>query len=119
MLLEASFLEKLGEFGIYVAYALIALAALGLIIGVLVAIFQNFKDGGMNAIIGVVAIIVFFGIGYALSNDDISGKLLEKNLATSSSYKMSSAAIIAFYAMAIVATLLVVVDIVKGFIDGN
>lgn len=112
-------METFGEIGLYISYVLIALALLGLLIGVGIAVMQNWKDGGMYAVVGIVAIIVFFGIGYALSSDDISDRLVEKGLGDLVSYKRSSAGIITVYIMAIVASILLVVDVVKGFMDGN
>jgi hypothetical protein len=44
---------------------------------------------------------------------------MEKGLGDPVSYRRSSAGIIAVYALAIVASVLVLVDIVKGFVDGN
>lgn len=112
-------METFGEIGLYISYVLIALALLGLLIGVGIAVMQNWKDGGMYAVVGILAIIVFFGIGYALSSDDISDRLVEKGLGDLVSYKRSSAGIITVYIMAIVASILLVVDVVKGFMDGN
>ena len=112
-------METFGEIGLYISYVLVALALLGLLVGVGIAVRQNWKDGGMFAVVGIVAIIVFFGIGYALSSDDISQRLVEKGLGYPVSYMRSSAGIITVYIMAIVASVLLVVDVVKGFMDGN
>lgn len=112
-------METFGEIGLYISYVLIALALIGLLVGVGIAVAQNWKDGGMHAVIGIVAIIVFFGIGYVLSSDEASQRLMEKGLGDPVAYQRSSAGIIAVYALAIVASVLVVIDIVKGFIDGN
>lgn len=112
-------MEQFANIGIYISYVLIAIASLGLLAGVVIAILQNFKEGGMAAIIGLVAIIVFFGIGYALSTDSIPKALMDKGFNDASAYKLSGAGIITFYIMAIVASILLVVDLVKGFIDGN
>ena len=112
-------METFGEIGLYISYVLVALALLGLLVGVGIAVRQNWKDGGMFAVVGIVAIIVFFGIGYVLSSDDISQRLVEKGLGDPVSYMRSSAGIITVYIMAIVASVLLVVDVVKGFIDGN
>ena len=112
-------METIGEIGIYISYVLIIIAAIGLLVGVGIAIAQNWNDGGMHAVIGVAAVILFFGIGYVLSSDEASQRLMEKGLGDPVSYRRSSAGIIAVYALAIVASVLVLVDIVKGFVDGN
>jgi hypothetical protein len=112
-------METFGEIGLYVSYVLVALALLGLFVGIGIAVMQNWKDGGMYAVVGIVAIIVFYGIGYVLSSDDISERLILKGLGDPVSYMRSSAGIIAVYIMAIVASILLVVDVVKGFMDGN
>lgn len=112
-------METFGEIGIYISYVLIAIAAIGLFAGVAIAIAQNWKDGGMHAVIGIAAIALFLIIGYVLSSDDASQRLMEKGLGDPVSYRRSSAGIIAVYALAIVASVLVLVDVVKGFVDGN
>lgn len=112
-------MEQFANIGIYISYALILIAFLAMLGGIVIAIIQNFKEGGMAAIIGLVAIIVFFGIGYALSTDAIPQALMEKGFTDASAYKLSGAGLITFYIMAIVATILLVVDLVKGFVDGN
>ena len=112
-------METFGEIGIYISYVLIGLATIGLFAGVGIAIAQNWKDGGMHAVIGIAAVLVFFGIGYVLSSDDVSQRLMEKGFGDPVSYRRSSAGIITVYALAIVASVLVIVDVVKGFLDGN
>lgn len=112
-------METVGEIGLYISYVLIGLALIGLVIGIGIAVMQNWKDGGMYAIVGIVAVAVFFGIGYVLSSDDISQRLMEKGFNDVSTYKKSSAGIITVYLLAGVATILLVVDVVKGFMDGN
>ena len=112
-------METVGEIGLYISYLLIGLALIGLVIGIGIAVMQNWKDGGLYAVVGIAAIEVFFGIGYVLSSDDISQRLLEKGLGDVPTYKKSSAGIITVYLMAGVASILLVVDVVKGFMDGN
>ena len=112
-------METFGEIGLYISYVLIAVALIGLLVGIGIAVMQNWKDGGMYAVVGIAAIIVFFGIGYVLSSDDVSQRLVEKGLGDAVSYKRSGAGIITVYIMSAVAVFLLVVDIVKGFMDGN
>lgn len=112
-------MEQFANIGIYISYALIVVAAIAMLAGIFIAITQNFKEGGIAAVIGLIAILVFFGIGYALSTNVVPQALMEKGFTDASSYKTSGAGLITFYIMAVVASILLVVDLVKGFIDGN
>ena len=112
-------MESLASIGLCISYILIPAALIGMLIGVTIAVMQSWNDGGMYGVIGIVAIVVFFGIGYAISSDDVSQRLIEKGFGDASTYKLSSAGLITFYALAIVASVLLVFDIVKGFVDGN
>lgn len=112
-------MESFANIGIYISYVLIGLALLGMFAGIVIAVAQNFKEGGIAVVIGVAAIVVFFGIGYVLSDDNISQTLLNKNFSDVSAYKKSGAGLITFYILAVIAAVLLVVDLIKGFIDGN
>jgi hypothetical protein len=101
----------------YLTYLLISLAALGLFAGIAVAIAQNFKDGGVYAVVGLVVLVVLFGIGYALSPSEMPSNLLSKGINDLGSLKFSSAGLVTFYALSIIAVILVVVDIVKGIFE--
>lgn len=117
--MELTLFETICNYGIYLAYLLIGIAALGLLVGVVIAVAQNWKEGGYFAVIGVVAILVFFGIGWALSSDDVSQSLIDRGFGDPATYKKSGAGLITFYIMAILAVVLVIVDMVKGLIEGN
>jgi hypothetical protein len=112
-------MELFGEIGLYISYVLSALALIGMLVGISLSVAQGWKEGGMYAIIGVVAIIAFLGVGYLLSSSDVTKSLLDQGLTTVSGYKWSSAGIITVYILSAIAGLLLVVDIVKGFVDGN
>lgn len=90
-----------------------------MLVGIGIAIMQNWSDGGMYAVVGVVALVVFFGIGYVLSSGDVPEKLASKGFSDPGTYKLVGAGIMTFYILALVAAILLVVDIVKGFMDGN
>jgi len=81
-------------------YILIGLATVTAIVFPILTMAQNPKKA-KNALIGVVALIVVCGIGYAMANGvehlDIDGKLL----ADESASKKSEAGLIAFYILAI------------------
>jgi hypothetical protein len=103
----------------YLTYIGIFLAAAGLLFGVGVAIFQNMKDGGLFALAGLSLVLVLFVIGYVLSPSEMPANLLSKGIDGLGAFKFSSAGLFTFYALAIVAVILVAVDIVKGIIDGQ
>lgn len=103
----------------YVTYLGIFLALAGLVFGVAVAIIQNLKDGGIFALAGLGVILVLFVIGYILSPSEMPSNLLSKGIDGLGAFKFSSAGLFTFYALAIVAVVLVVVDIVKGIVDGQ
>lgn len=103
----------------YITYLGIFLALAGLVFGVVVAILQNLKEGGMFALAGAGLVLVLFVIGYALSPSEMPSHLLSKGIDNLGAFKFSSAGLITFYALAIIAVVLVAVDIVKGIIDGQ
>lgn len=117
--MDLTLFETICNYGIYLTYLLIGVAALGLLVGVVIAVAQNWKEGGYFAVIGLVAILVFFGIGWALSSDDVSQSLIDRGFGDPATYKKSGAGLITFYIMAILAVVLLVVDMVKGLIEGN
>lgn len=117
--MELTLFETICNYGIYLTYLLIGIASLGLLVGVVIAVTQNWKEGGYFAVIGLVSILVFFGIGWALSSDDVSQTLIDRGFGDPATYKKSGAGLITFYIMAIIAVVLVVVDMVKGLIEGN
>jgi len=79
-------------------YVLLAIAAVSAVIFPLITMAQN-PANAKTALIGVVALVVVFGLGYGLSSGvetlDVDGNLL----ATAAEAKMSEAGLIAFYIM--------------------
>ena len=112
-------MELFGEIGLYISYVLSAVALIGMFVGISLSVMQGWKEGGMYAVVGTAAILLFLGIGYVLSSDEVSQNLLDKGLTTVSGYKWSGAGIIAVYILSAIAGILLVVDLVKGFVDGN
>jgi len=111
ILLESSIYSM----GLWLSYILIGLALLLMFVGIAIAIMQNMKEGGMVAIISVVVVVVLFAIGYAMSSSVVPDTLIGKQGVeiTSSGYKLSSGGIITFYIMFAVATVLMLVGMVK------
>lgn len=103
--------------GLWITYALIALAVIGMVFGILLSIFQNLKEGGMVAIVSAVILFVLFGIGYALSASEVPAGL--QQYVGASGYQLSSGGLITFYIMAAIATVMMVVGLVKGIFEGN
>lgn len=103
--------------GLWISYVLIGLALFGMVAGIFIAIFQNMKEGGMTAIISAVVLVVLFGIGYAMSSDVVPTGL--QQYVGASGYQLSSGGLITFYIMAVIASVLMVVGLVKDAINGN
>ena len=83
------------DIGLYVLYGLLAIAVAAAIIFPLVNSLQNPK-GLIRSAIGVVIILVLFGVGYALSDDTLSRGAVSAGL-TESSVKLIGAGLIMFY----------------------
>jgi len=77
-------------------YVLLALASLSAIIFPLITMAQNPK-GAKNALIGVVGLIVVFGISYVLSGSEVYNDLDGNLLADAATSQKSEAGLIAFY----------------------
>ncbi len=107
--------------GLWLTYGLIALALLGMVIGILIAIIQNMKEGGMVAIVSLILLVVLFVIGYSMSSNVVPEALqkMQGVEITSSGYQLSSGGLITFYIMAAIASVLMVVGLVKGIVNGN
>lgn len=117
MILLLSGMEKFGEIGLWITYAFIAIAVLGMVLGIFIAIFQNLKKGGMVALIGFVSLLVLFFIGYSMSSDVVP-EGYEKYV-ESAGYKLSSGGLITAYVMIAVAVILSVVGGLRNAITGN
>ena len=103
--------------GLWITYALIALALVGMVLGIVLAIFQNMKEGGMVAIISAIVLVVLFAIGYSMSASEVPSAL--QQYVGASGYQLSSGGLITFYIMAVIASVLMVIGLVKGIFEGN
>ncbi|MBI2282042.1 MAG: hypothetical protein HYU68_15315 [Bacteroidetes bacterium] len=88
-------------------YVLLGLASVAAIVFPLINMAQNPKSA-KNALIGVVALAIVCGIGYALAGSEEFFTLDGKLLADASSSKYSEAGLIAFYIMGAAAIIAVV-----------
>jgi hypothetical protein len=88
-------------------YVLLGIASITAIVFPLINMAQNPKSA-KNALIGVVALAIVCGIGYALAGSEEFFTLDGKLLADASSSKYSEAGLIAFYIMGAAAIVAVV-----------
>ncbi|HRN40540.1 MAG TPA: hypothetical protein PK649_00530 [Vicingus sp.] len=79
-------------------YVLFGIAAIAAIVFPLINMVQNPK-GAKNALIGVVALVVVFALGYAMASGEESFTIDGVLLADSATSKLSEAGLIAFYIM--------------------
>ena len=88
-------------------YVLLGIASVAAIVFPLINMAQNPKSA-KNALIGVVALAIVCGIGYALAGSEEFFTLDGKLLADASSSKYSEAGLIAFYIMGAAAIVAVI-----------
>lgn len=117
MILLNSFFESIAPYGLWLTYIFVGLAAIGMLLGILLAIFQNLKRGGLVAIAGFVGLIVLFFIGYAMSSDVVPVEM--QKYIEPSGYKLSSGGLITFYVLAFVAFVSMIFGLLKSVITGN
>ncbi len=103
--------------GLWITYVLIAIALLGMFVGIIISIMQNLKEGGIVAIGGFIGLIVLFAIGYVMSSDVVPAGM--EKFIDSSGYKLSSGGLITFYILLVIAAVMTVFGIVKGIVTGN
>jgi hypothetical protein len=73
--------------------------------------------GLVKSLIGIVGLVVLFGVAYALSGDEVSVKMAAYGT-TASSSKMIGAGMIMFYFILLGAALLAIVSMIKDIISG-
>lgn len=88
-------------------YVLFAIATIAALVFPIINMIQNPK-GAKDALIGVVALLVVCGIGYALASSEEFLTLDGKVLASASASKFSEAGLIAFYIMGAAAIVAVI-----------
>lgn len=86
---------------IYWCYALFALGTIAAIVFPIIQMAKNPK-GAKSALIGVIALVVVFGISYALGGDEMNDSYREFISGPGES-KMVSAGLISFYILSLVA----------------
>ena len=93
---------------------LILVAAVAMVAGVLITIFQNIK-AGMVAIVGLVVLVILFGIGFATAGEmpDYANGLISE-----SGFKLVKGGMFTLTILIGLALLLIVVDFVRGIVQG-
>ena len=103
------------DFGLYTAYALIAVASLGFIGFEILHLVKNFADAKVT-LAGVAALVVILGISYAMGSGDFTFPGIEKFDLSSGNLKMIDAGLFATYLLVAIAGLALIADLVMGFV---
>lgn len=90
--------------GLYIAYALFAVAALASVVFPLLYTARNIGDA-KNSLIGVGALVVVLILAYVLSSGEFYFSGIEKFEMTESGIKLVSAGLNSFYLLALLAVL--------------
>jgi hypothetical protein len=106
--------ESLISPGLYVMYALMAAA---LVASFLMPIYYAIKNPAdlVKSLIGIAILLVLFGISYAISGSEVSVKATAMGITPQSS-KLIGAGMIMFYITMLVATVLIVLSMVRDII---
>jgi uncharacterized membrane protein len=88
--------------GLYIAYALFAIAALASVVFPLLYTVRNISDA-KNSLIGVGALVVVLVLAYVLSSGEFYFDGIEKFNMTESGIKLVSAGLNSFYLLALLA----------------
>lgn len=108
-------LDSLISPALWITYILFFLA-LG--VCVIMPAFQAIKHPAdlFKSLIGIVALLVLFGISYALSGSEVSSKAASLGVDASSS-KLIGAGIIMFYIVLLVSIVLVVYSLIRDIVN--
>jgi hypothetical protein len=74
-------------------------------------------QGLVKALVGVVGLVVLFGIAYSLSGSEVSAKAASYGT-TAASSKWIGAGLITFYIALLVSTVLAIVSLIRDIISG-
>lgn len=109
-------MENFGDIGLYIAYALIGLAILGIVVFAIARIIKH-PEGAKSFLIGLVAMAVVFGISYALSTGmDANTTFADMEEVTEGSSHLVGAGLKGFYLLSGVAILSILyVEVVRLF----
>ena len=88
--------QIVSNYGLYAAYALIAIALIAAIVLPLVQSFSN-PRALLGALVGIVVIAVIFFIGYSVSGDEVTTNYIRNNVTSATTSKMIGGAVITMY----------------------
>lgn len=103
------------DFGLYLAYALVAVASLGFIGFEILHLVKNIADAKVT-LAGVGALIVVLIISYAMGSGDYTFPGIDKFDLSAGNLKMIDAGLFATYLLLAIAALALVADLVLGFV---
>ena len=113
---SAPLIETLISPGLIVCYVFLLLAILTSI-GMPVLNMIKHPEGLVKSLIGVVGLVVLFGVSYALSGAEVSAKATAMGVDASGS-RMIGAGMIMFYIILGVSTVLAIYSLIKDIIQG-
>jgi hypothetical protein len=113
---EAPLIETLVSPGLIVCYVLLVIT---LVASVGMPILNAIKNpqGLVKALVGIVGLVVLFGISYALSGSEVTAKAASLGHDAASS-RMIGAGMILFYIVLLVSTVLAIYSLIKDIISG-
>ncbi len=114
--MEESLSYSLISPGLIVCYAFMGVAILTSVGMPILNAIKN-PAGLVKSLIGVVGLVVLFGVSYALSGSEVSVKYAAYGVDAASS-KMIGAGMIMFYIILIGAAILAIVSLIKDIITG-
>jgi hypothetical protein len=102
--------------GLIVCYVFFGVAVLTSIAMPIINAIKN-PAGLLKALIGVVGLVVLFGVSYALSGSEVSMKAAAVGVDASGS-RMIGAGMIMFYIILLASVILVIYSLIKDIISG-
>src|SRR5436189_5390154 len=103
------------DIGVYAAYILLAIAVGAMIVLPLMNALKNPKDLGKSAV-GLGALVVLFGVAFALSGSELSPKWISLGVTTAFSSRLIGAGLTMFYFVLIISVIgLIDSEISKAF----
>jgi hypothetical protein len=102
--------------GLVVCYVLLGLTIVASVVMPMINAIKN-PQGLIKALIGIVGLVVLFGISYALSGSEVSAKAAALGT-TAASSKMIGAGMILFYIVLLTSAVLAIYSLIKDIISG-
>jgi len=113
--MTSEFGDFISEYGLYLGYALVLIAALSVIILPLINAISNPKTL-VRGLLGILFLGVVFLIGYAIAGSEVTTSYLEAGVDTESSSKLIGGALMTMYILiGLALVLMVYTEIVKIF----